>query len=384
MEEEDPNRLLQTYVDLTYSRLDAQKTLQSQDVEIDLKTGYWTQTDQIIDSYIDQWLLEQSKYHISILGDFGTGKTSFCRHYTYKLMQRCKDDPTTRIPLLIPLKYFSELGRERSVRAIVTDYLVNEYKVTTNYETLERPIKAGKILFLLDGYDEMAMKVDTSTRKNNFDTLAELANIPNNMVLLTGRPGYFPTLTEIAQTFGHEPPPSDVYEQMDKLLESKISGELPVYEIVQLNPFSPKQIDSFLQKQSERLKQEGVSDWNTLKQTIQSMPELQELSTRPVLLWMMVEGLPILLKEIKEVRDINLARVYQSFTNKWLIRDWDKGEVRRLVSTQERRDFMKALACEMHRTTGKHEIHHNDLKEKIRQWKGFKIEREIVIAQPTP
>jgi len=114
------------------------------------------------------------------------------------------------------------------------------------------------------------------------------------------------------------------------------------------------------------------------------MPELQELSTRPVLLWMMVEGLPILLKEIKEVRDINLARVYQSFTNKWLIRDWDKGEVRRLVSTQERRDFMKALACEMHRTTGKHEIHHNDLKEKIRQWKGFKIEREIVIAQPTP
>jgi len=232
-------------------------------------------------------------------------------------------------------------------------------------------------LFLLDGYDEMAMKVDTPTRKNNFDTLAELANIPNNMVLLTGRPGYFPTLMEIAKTFGHEPPPIDPYERMDKRLGSKISGQLPVYEILQLNPFSPDQINSFLQKQSQRLKQEGVSDWNTLKQTIQSMPELQELSTRPVLLWMLVEGLPILLKEIKEVRDINLARVYQSFTNKWLIRDWDKGEVRRLVSTQERRDFMKALACEMHRTTGKHEIHHKDLKEKVRQWKGFKIEKEI-------
>jgi predicted NACHT family NTPase len=32
-----------------------------------------------MDDYVDAWLDDPARNHISILGDYGTGKTSFCR-----------------------------------------------------------------------------------------------------------------------------------------------------------------------------------------------------------------------------------------------------------------------------------------------------------------
>jgi len=46
-----------------------------------------------LDKYIDDWLVERSKTHILLLGEFGTGKTWFCRHYAYYQMGRYLNDP---------------------------------------------------------------------------------------------------------------------------------------------------------------------------------------------------------------------------------------------------------------------------------------------------
>jgi len=46
-----------------------------------------------MDDYVDAWLDDPTRNHISILGDYGTGKTSFCRQYAARLGRRWLADP---------------------------------------------------------------------------------------------------------------------------------------------------------------------------------------------------------------------------------------------------------------------------------------------------
>ena len=62
-----------------------------------------------LDGYLDDWLQERGKMHISLLGPFGSGKTWFCRHYAYRQLLRYLKDPINeRFPLLITLRNFSK------------------------------------------------------------------------------------------------------------------------------------------------------------------------------------------------------------------------------------------------------------------------------------
>lgn len=62
-----------------------------------------------LDNYIDNWLTERGKMHISLLGEFGAGKTWFCRYYAYRQLERYLKDPVNeRLPLLITLRSFAK------------------------------------------------------------------------------------------------------------------------------------------------------------------------------------------------------------------------------------------------------------------------------------
>jgi hypothetical protein len=61
------------------------------------------------DSYIDKWLGDPSKEHISILGQFGTGKTWFALHYAWLALRRYREAQQQgltrpRLPIYIPLR----------------------------------------------------------------------------------------------------------------------------------------------------------------------------------------------------------------------------------------------------------------------------------------
>ena len=53
-----------------------------------------------IDEYINKWIADDNINHISILGEYGTGKTSFCRKFAHDLAIRYNKDPlSNRIPI---------------------------------------------------------------------------------------------------------------------------------------------------------------------------------------------------------------------------------------------------------------------------------------------
>lgn len=107
-----------------------------------------------LESFVDTWLADPRRNHLSILGDFGSGKTWLCRRYAYLAAQRHLNDPThNRIPILIALRNYS---RAYDVEQLVTDAVVNRYKVglAAGYRTFSQLNQAGRLLIIFDGFDE--------------------------------------------------------------------------------------------------------------------------------------------------------------------------------------------------------------------------------------
>ena len=82
------------------------------------KTNGW------IESYIDRWLDDPAKKHISVLGEFGTGKTWFAQHYSWVLIEKYKKAKSKgvarpRLPIYIPLRDYA--------KAVTVESLFSEF-----------------------------------------------------------------------------------------------------------------------------------------------------------------------------------------------------------------------------------------------------------------
>jgi uncharacterized protein YjbI with pentapeptide repeats len=371
IEEFESDPLYHTYVDLyckRYQLNDKSKKLRSAQ---NFKNYPWKFVRKRLKNYMKRWLELPYSNHTSILGDFGSGKTSFCKIFAYLTAKRhlLNTVKNPRIPLLIKLGNYARLEKG-SIQTMVTDFLVNECDLKTNYSTFQKFMKAGKLLLLLDGFDEMAMQVDQKIRVRNFELLAELAVEPNK-VILTGRPGYFPNFREMERIMGQIPKSTDIYDRLGQDLMDNLK-KMPAFDILMIQPFFQKQINNFLQKQSDRLRELGCNDWQILREAIHKTYNLEDLAKRPVLLDIIVQTVPRLLNN-EEIKEINISKLYKIYTDFWLERDWGKGEMRRLIKSEDRLLFMQELALELY-SCNMESIHYEKLPERVQNY--FKIDRE--------
>ena len=145
-----------------------------------------------IDAYVTEWINDDTKNHLSILGEYGTGKTTFCRKFAHDLAVQYNEDPLhNRIPILINLRDYSKV---MSVRQLITDLLINEYGLQgINFPLFEKMNEDGLFLLIFDGFDEMAQKVIFDVAYSNFSKIAELAKPKKSKVMLTCRTEFFRT-----------------------------------------------------------------------------------------------------------------------------------------------------------------------------------------------
>ena len=315
-----------------------------------------------MDEYVDAWLKEQAaeRNHISILGDYGTGKTSFCRQYAAKQGRRWLADPDReRIPILINLR---EYTKTLKVDSLITDALVNQYGVQgATFEAFTRYNADGKLLIFFDGFDEMAQRTGMRTAVDNFWELAQVV-VPGSKIILTCRTPYFRTHHE-AETLlrgqmGQKPGFSEITGFL--LAADYIDlRERPNFEIVHLEPFTDRDVQAVLRARFP-------DRWEPFWQQIQRIYNLPDLARRPVLLDMIVQTLP----DIKEGETINAARLYQKCTGLWLERELAKE--RTLLTSDDRRLFAEELAMEMLRT-GELTIHYSRIPAQVKAH--FRLEK---------
>ena len=310
-----------------------------------------------MDKYVDAWLDDPARNHISILGDYGTGKTSFCRQYAAQLGRCWLADPDrNRIPILISLR---DYAKAMNLEQLVTDFLVNRYGIQAGYDAFSRFNADGRLVLLFDGFDEMAQKVDYQTTVDNFEELARAAE-ERSKVILTCRTPYFRTSLEAEELLRGQT--SEVSQTSEVLIDL---SDRPNFEIVHLLPFEREDIQAML-----RARFPHGDEWEHHWQRIERTYNLEELAQRPVLLDMIARSLP----ELKPGQVINAAGLYEVYTDLWLVRDEEKG--RTLITRDDKRLFMQELALGMlHRRESS--FHYSRLPERVRDH--FRLEKAAEI-----
>lgn len=131
-----------------------------------------------------------------ITGEYGTGKTALTKILQLRWIERYKTDPSLPIPFRIELRNFS---RQFDAQGLLHHFLDSNALGHISIEFITSLIQKGKIILLLDGYDEMAQYLLSRERRACLETLAILAK-GGAKGILTSRPNYF-TETEELQVF---------------------------------------------------------------------------------------------------------------------------------------------------------------------------------------
>jgi hypothetical protein len=302
-----------------------------------------------LDMYIDEWLKERGRIHISLLGEFGTGKTWFCRHYAFRQMERYLKDPTNeRLPLLITLRNFA---KAMTPQQLINDVLLEQYNlpfIGSAYEIFQEMNRQGKLLIILDGFDEMARQVDYQTIVDNFRELATLVDA-NSKVILTSRTEYFHYSKESEKILGGKE-----YGRRTIVLSP------PKFDVLYLENFNEEQIREAINR---RL---GSEKGSIIADKILKTLNLSEMARKPVL----VELLLAVLDEVNEDVLEDPAHVYLYATNKLLLLNIDTK--RTFTTTASKLFFLCELAWEMIKTD-QLRIHYTDIPSRIKNYFGNQI-----------
>jgi hypothetical protein len=147
-------------------------------------------------AWLDHWVTESTtdKSWLIIVGEYGTGKTALTRVLQYRWLQRYKSNPSAPIPIRIELGNFT---RQFDAQGLLHHFLDSNRLGHVPIDFLWSLIRSGRVVLLLDGYDEMAQYLNQRERRECLKTLAQLTS-GGARGMLTSRPNYFSETEEFA------------------------------------------------------------------------------------------------------------------------------------------------------------------------------------------
>ena len=247
----------------------------------------YAEEDGWIDGYVDMWLDDPAKEHLSVLGEFGTGKTWFALHYSWVALQRYRDAKRRgmerpRIPVVVPLR---DYAKAVTVESLFSEFFFRKHEVLKSYAVFEKLNRMGKLLLIFDGFDEMAARVNRQAMIDNFWELAKVV-VPGAKAILTCRTEHFPNAIEGRTLLGAELQSST----------AQLTGETPQFEVLELEMFGDDQIEKIIARKAKM----------ATVQMVMKNSQLLDLAQRPVMVDLILEALP----DIEAGKAVDMARVY--------------------------------------------------------------------------
>ena len=275
-----------------------------------------------IDGYVDLWLDDPAKEHLSVLGEFGTGKTWFAFHYAWQALQEYKKRKKrgverSRLPLVILLR---DYAKAFNVENVLAGFFFSQHNIRLSSKVFEQLNRMGKLLLIFDGFDEMAARVDKQQMINNFWELARVL-VPGAKAILTCRTEHFPEAKQ----------GRDLLNAELRSSTANLTAEAPQFEVLDLEMFNQEQIRQVL---SFRTEEETV-------EKVMGNQQLLDLARRPVMTEFILEALPA----IEAGKPIDISRVYLYAVRQKMERDI-KAQ-RTFTSLADKLYFLCELAWEM-------------------------------------
>jgi hypothetical protein len=124
---------------------------------------------------------------LTVLGDYGVGKSWTLKRLLFDLLDKYKADPNnTLLPFFVPLQRFTKAFDFRNL-ILATLAMYNLSGV--HLSAFEYLAQSGRIVFLYDSFDEMAQSLSRVTIRENFRQLVD--GIGKSRAIMTSRPTYF-------------------------------------------------------------------------------------------------------------------------------------------------------------------------------------------------
>ncbi|ETT53913.1 hypothetical protein BSK66_12560 [Paenibacillus odorifer] len=275
---------------------------------------------------IDQFLRYDDPALV-ILGDYGTGKTSFCTNLCYRLANDYLAGKDVPIPILIQLRDYE---RAVSLQDLITSFLVNRWKIPNgNFETFIEILQMGYVVLIFDGFDEIARRVDYTTKYKVFAEISKFADY-HSKIIVTCRKNFFNHREEFEKIFKSTP------------LHYEPNLSSVDFVEVEIEKLNEDQIYDYIYSYEDILKSKGYEVEDFIH-VMNSIHDLSDLAKRPVLLNVIIETIPQLV--IEEGTKINAALLYEKYTGFWLDREDSKGKT--LIKSEQKMMFSKELAWKM-------------------------------------
>jgi len=150
----------------------------------------------ILEDFIHDWLGNDTEPQLPLLGGYGQGKSTASLMLCYRLIERLDQHPDVRGPILIKL-------RGKNLRSLTPEELLatwtHHYGIKT--QALLHLHRAGRLLLIFEGFDEIDQRGNTETRISHFRSLWG-PNYPEAKLVVTGRPNFFLDSTEFRHALG--------------------------------------------------------------------------------------------------------------------------------------------------------------------------------------
>jgi RNA polymerase sigma factor (sigma-70 family) len=276
-------------------------------------------------TYVATLLEDLGEEPLAILGNFGTGKSTFCEVYRAALARKALSSSDARIPVLIDLREF-RAGLD--IQQVIVRALQRLPGVDINPKVCLELQKIGRFQFLLDGLDEMVSRVDRSVINESLREIDSLRTAGNNRYMLTCRTHFF---------------------------QERIADEfLTNYRVLYLTEWRPPEIRLYFRK---RFGHSGDSRCNQVLMN----PRIADLARTPLLLDILLET------DNPDDASVNLFRLLARYTDQLIIKQSSRRGT--IMPAAQRRSFMLALARHM-RLEGASQLHFSELYDVAREFCG--------------
>jgi hypothetical protein len=249
-----------------------------------------------------------------------------------------------RVPLVIRLREYARGFKD--VGALLTEFVFREHQVNIrSFAVLETLNRMGRLLFIFDGFDEMAARVDQQKMVDNFWSLASVLG-PGSKAILTCRTEYF-----------------QFAKQAREVLSGNLRGS-SMKELFETTRFQVATLEMFDEARLRTVLGRRSSD-EKLIEAVLSNQRLIDLGRRPVMVDLLIEAMPGL-----EAETADLAKVYYQAVQRKMERDISLG--RTFTSMADKIFFMCEISWEM-LSSGELKINYKEIPDRIREYFGPRV-----------